>query len=141
MATIDYSTPVGKLRTRVGDWTDIPYLPDEVYEGVISENNGNLQQASIQCAQYILAQMAYSGRRKMNGLEVYGKEVYDAYKDFLMTIIKNPAFLGFAPVPYSGSEVETNALITFIKDWNANYAGGTQSELLNMQANYNGGNL
>jgi len=140
MAIIDYSTDVGKVRTRVGDWSDLPYLPDSVYSDVITENNGNLQRASVQCAQYILAQMAYQGHRKLANLEVWGKEVFDNYRTFLTMIAKDPSYNGFAPVPYDGFvEGSENSLQQFVSDWNNNYAGGTQSQLLHEQAQYNDG--
>ena len=136
MAMIDYSTDVGKVRTRVGDWSDLPYLPDSVYSDVISENNGNLQRASVQCAQYILAQLSFSGHRKLANLEVWGKDVTDSYRQFLMMLIKEPSLNAYAPIPYNGDSDDKNALIQFVEDFNNCYVGYTQSELMHVQATY-----
>jgi len=136
MAMIDYSTDVGKVRTRVGDWSDLPYLPDSVYSDVITENNGNLQKSAIQCAQYILAQLSFSGHRKLANLEIWGKEITDSYRQFLMLLIKEPALNAYAPIPYNGDNTDNNPLIQFTIDWNANYANGTQSQLLHEQGNF-----
>jgi len=38
------------------------------------------------------------------------------------------------PIPYAGGIDATNPLIQFTEDWNANYVGGTQSDLLHDQA-------
>ena len=138
MAMIDYSTDVGKVRTRVGDWSDLPYLPDSVYSDVITENNGNLQRASVQCAQYILAQLSFGGHRKLANLEVWGGESFQQFRQFLVMLIKEPALNAYAPIPYNGDNTDNNPLIQFTIDWNANYASGTQSELLHLQASYNG---
>jgi len=133
---IDYSTNVGKVRMRIGDVTDLPYLSDDVISTVISDSNNNLVQASKICAQYILAQLAYSTHSKMNQLEVWGAESFNNYKQFLVLLVKDPLTSGYAPIPYGAGLDEVNPLIQFTQDWNANYSGGTQSDLLAAQAGW-----
>ena len=141
MAMIDISTDVGRCRLRCGDYSDIPFLSDEVYSDAIAQNNGNLQRASVLCAQYILAQLSFSGHRKLAQLEVWSNDVWNQYRQFLMLLIKEPALNAYAPIPYNGDNTDNNPLIQFTIDFNANYANGTQSQLLHEQANFSSGVL
>lgn len=136
---IDISTNVGKVRLRVGDISDIPYLPDSVYTQTLVDTSDNLAQASVICAKYILAQLAFSGHEKMVQLEVWGNDAFRQYKEFLLMTVKDPSFNEVNPIPYVSESVEDkNALVQFIEDWNANYCPWTQSEQLNIDA-YNTG--
>ena len=139
MATLDLTNPVDQIRLRVGDTTDLHYLPDSAYSYALSESGNNKYKASVLAAQWILAQMAYSGHRKMANLEVWGKETFDSYKQFLVMLIRDPAIAQMSPIPYGAGLTTANPLIQFTKDWNANYVGGTQSERLNLTAQFAAG--
>lgn len=137
MATLDLTNPVDQIRLRVGDTTDLHYLTDSAYSYALAESGNNKYKASVLAAQWILAQMAYSGHRKMANLEVWGKESFDSYRSFLLLLIRDPAIAQIAPVPYAGatSSTETNPLVQFTKDWNSNWVNGTQSDRLSETAN------
>lgn len=128
--TIDYSTAVGKLRMRLGDVSDLPFLSDAIYSAVYTEEGSNLNRAVVTCGTMILAQLSYKAHRKMGlQLEIWGKEMFDSYKEFLLLTVSNPAFMTFSPIP-AGTTDEFNTLVQFQSDWNKNYFSGTQSQQL-----------
>lgn len=126
--TIDPSTNLGKLRLRVGDWSDLPYLPDSVYTQTLIDNDDNLNTSTLIIAKYILGMLAYKTHRKMGlQLEIWGQEAFQNYKEFLLLTVTNPAFMSIAPIPYATTD-EYNAILQFASDWNKNFALGTQSQ-------------
>lgn len=131
---IDITTDIGKVRFKIGDTTDIPFLPDSVIDDSLTKYNGNLSRASSECAMYILAQLSFNTHRKMAQLEVWGKESFSSYKEFLNMLVKDPNFSGTCPIPYCAGTEVVNPLIGFVSDWQSNYSGGTQSDLLHQQA-------
>ncbi len=131
---IDYSTPEGKLRMRLGDTSDLPYLSSSVYTAVYEESSENLNRAVIICGQMILAQLSYKTHRKMGlQLEVWGAEAFKNYKEFLILTVSNPAFMPVTLLPYSTTQ-EFNPIIQFASDWNKNYCNGTESQQLAVNA-------
>ena len=137
MANIDISTDVGKVRLKIGDTSDLPFLADSAITATINEFQGNLQKASSQCAMYILAQLSFQTHRKLSQIEIFGKEAFDSYKQFLSMLVKDPYFAGKCPLPYANQSDDTSPLIEFVEDWNANYVGRTQSEVMHIQATRN----
>lgn len=134
---IDPSTDIGKLRLRVGDISDLPYLPDSVYQSTLDENSGNLPSSAKTIAVYILGILAFQVHRRMGlQLEVYGAEAFRSYKEFLILTTSNPNFMSYNPVPYSASGDEVHPLIQFQKDWNKNFYNGTDSQQLALGADY-----
>jgi hypothetical protein len=118
---IDFSTDVGKVRLRCADIADLPFLPDEVYVNAISENNGNLPSAAQLCAQYLLGMFAVgASHKKMVQLEIWNKERFDAYRQFLLDTISNPALMSFTalPVVVTGDNTAIDPLKQFTEDWN-----------------------
>lgn len=131
---IDPTSNIGKCRLRCGDFTDFPILPDEVYESVLSDSTNNVPKASRILAQYILAALAGRIHERLGTVEVFGNQYFEQYVTFLKTTILNPNFMDFAPIPY-GAGIETeHALLKFREDFNDNYSGGTQSELMSLTA-------
>lgn len=118
---IDYATPVGKLRCRLGDITDLPFLPDSIYQAVYDENDSNLNRAVIVCGQMILAQLSFKTHRKLAQLEVWGESGFKQFKEFLMLTVKDPAFMNISPIPYSASGTALHPLLQFASDWNKGF--------------------
>jgi hypothetical protein len=128
---IDPNTAIGKIRLRIGDWSDIPVLPDTVIQSTLDDSDNNVPRAAKLCAQYVLATLTSKTHRKMSlQLEVWGAEAYRIYKDFILLTIKDPSFMDISPIPYSASGTEVNPLIDFQQSWNKNYYSGTQSQQL-----------
>lgn len=120
---------------RLGDVSDLPFLPDSLYDAVYAEQDSNLNRAVVACGQMILAQLAFKTHRRMSvQAEVWGKEAFDSYKTFLLMTIKDPSFMNIAPLPYSGSGTDLHPLVQFQQDWNQNYYRGTQSQQLAVDA-------
>lgn len=126
---IDPTSPIGKVRLRIADVNDMPYLSDGVIQSTLDENSGSVVQASKTCAMYVLGMLAHKTHRKMNQLEVYGEQAFVAYKSYLMLCYKDPAFMDFSPVPYS-STAEFSPILDFQKSWNANFTNGTEAHQL-----------
>lgn len=135
MTIIDYSTPEGKLRMRLGDTSDLPFLPSSVYNAVYAERGNNLLQATIALGSMILGQLAFQTDRKMGlQLQVWSSQAFAAYKEFLILTVKDPAFMDMSPIPVNVQGTDLHPLIEFQKDWNLNYAQITQSQQMKWDA-------
>lgn len=132
MTTIDPSTNLGKLRLRIADVGDLPFLSDVVYTQTLTDNDDNLPRCAVILATYILGQLAFKTHRRMGvQLEVWGKEAFDSYKSFLLLTVKDPSFMEVYPIAYGSASLSTtHPLIQFQQDWNKNYYQGTQSQQL-----------
>jgi hypothetical protein len=117
MPIIDLTSPVGKLRYRLGDYLDIPRLPDEVYESALTDTNNNLRAATILCGQYILAGLAFDTQQKMGIVEVYGQQAFNQYLQFLKLVIKEPALNHTCPIPYVAGADELHPILQFKEDF------------------------
>jgi hypothetical protein len=126
---IDPTTNLGKVRLRIADVGDLPYLSDSVIQSTLDDNGDNVLQASKTCAMYVLGMLAHKTHRKLAQLEVWGNEAFESYKSFLMLAHTNPAFMDFSPVPYSSS-AEFSPILEFQRAWNANFTNGTEAQQL-----------
>lgn len=117
---VDYSTNTGKVRMRIGDVSDLPFLSDDVIYSVLLETNQNLPLAAQTCANFILGQLAFKSHKKMVQLEVWGSEAFQNYRQFLMDTISNPSLMSYTalPVLITGDDCP-NPLAQFTEDWNA----------------------
>jgi len=110
---------------RVGDYGDIPFLPDAVYTQALADKNNNINAAAQLCASYILPMLAFKNHKKIAQLEIWSGEQFTNYLAFLKMLISNPMFSGIAPVPYVNSTAtDTNPLEQIALDWKAGYAPG-----------------
>jgi hypothetical protein len=142
MANLNPATPIGKMRLRVGDYSDFPLMPDEVYVSALSDCQDNLPRACVLVATYILASLTSQTHQRLVQVEVYGSEWFENYLKFVKATILNPNFMIVSPVPWTpimvdeyGNQIEV-PLIQFQKDWNANFAAGTQSADMRLTAMY-----
>lgn len=117
---VDYSTNIGKVRMRIGDVSDLPFLSDEVINSVLIEQSQNLPASAQLCAQYILAQLAFKTHKKMVQLEVWGSDSFAQYRQFLLDTVSNPALMSYTalPVLIVGDEDAIDPLKQFTEDWN-----------------------
>lgn len=122
MPIIDPSTPLGKVRLRVGDWQDLPILPDTVIESALSDCQDSVPRASALCAQYILATLTFKTHRKLAQLETWSNEQFEHYVEFLKMTVLNPNLMSTSPVPYTGNIETDHPLIQFVEEWNESYA-------------------
>lgn len=116
---LDPSTPVGKIRLRIGDWSDLPILPDVVILSALEDCQNNVPRAASLCAQYVLATLTAKTHRKLSQIETWSNEHFNNYVKFLQLTVLNPNLMTVAPIPYSGMVEETHPLMQFVKDWNA----------------------
>jgi hypothetical protein len=117
MPVIDINSPVGMLRLRLGDTRDVPILPDEVIQQALDTNNGNMKAATKLCGQYILATLAFDSQQSLGVITVYGNQVFNQYKEYLMMVVKDPNFSSISPIPYGGSDGCESPIVRFTKDW------------------------
>lgn len=134
--TLDPSSPIGMIRLRIADWSDIPILSDAIIQSALTQNDNNVPRAAKLCAQYVLGSLTNKVHRKMSlQLEVFGSEWYQNYRDFLVLTVTNPAFMDVSPLPSSTTLSESvNPLVQFSKDWNNNFFRGTNSQELALDA-------
>lgn len=142
---LDPTTAIGKMRLRVGDYSDLALLPDSVYQSALDDNGGNLPRSCILVAQYILAALTGQTHQKLAQIEVYGAEYFQNYLAFVKATILNPNLMAYTPLPYTpitldeyGCQIEV-PLVQFQNDWNKNYSNGTQSSLMREQAKFSSG--
>ena len=134
MTTIDPTTPVGKIRLRTGDWSDVSIIPDSVILSALDDCNGSVPRATSLCAQYILGTLTSSVHKKMFSLEIWGQERFNNYLKFIQTTILNPNLASLAPIPYGASDSVPNEIVQFLQDWKKNYYSGTESQALAVSA-------
>lgn len=133
---LDPTSPIGTMRLRVADYSDLPLFPDSVYAAVLEQNENNIPNASKVMAGYILGSLAHKTHRKLSMLEVWGAEAFTNYKAFLLLTLKDPTFMDITVTPYGATDDTENPLVQFVSDWNKNYYNGTQSQSLAVSALY-----
>ena len=131
---IDPTTPIGKIRLRCGDFGDLSILPDTVYQSALDDCKQNIPRASQLCAQYILGTLTAKTHRKLASLETWSGEHFDHYVKFIKLTILNPNLMSISPIPYTHAIEIENPLPKFIREWNLNYSGITQSAQMSMDA-------
>lgn len=131
---LDLTQNEDKLRLKVGDFNEPLLLPTSVYTHTLAENSNNVNKCVPIIAVYILAIFAQQTHERLNYIEVWSKERYDSYKDWLKNVVMNPMFNQSSPIPYTGSSTEKNQLIQFTEDWNKSFEGYTESQELHIIA-------
>jgi hypothetical protein len=125
--TIDPTTNLGRIRLRIGDFGDVPILPDDVITQTLTDNNNSLVQTAQTCAGYILGILSSKTHRKLGQLETWGSDQFENYMNFLQKVVLNPNLAGVCPIPYTGTNVDgldINPLLQSKQDWEAGYAPG-----------------
>lgn len=126
---IDPTTPIGKVRLRIGDFGDLPLLSDAIIQSALDDSGGNIPKASALAANYILALISRKTHQRMTAaLEVWGAEHFDNYLRFLKATILNPLAMDVSFLPSTGTSTEEDPLYAFQKNWNASY-GNTPGTL------------
>lgn len=115
---LDPSTDIGKIRLRVGDYSDLPILPDSVISSALADCQGNIPRAVALCAQYILASLTAKTHKRLSQIESWGNEQFDNYVTFLRLTVLNPNMSMTAPVPYVVGDGIEHPIVGFIEDWN-----------------------
>jgi hypothetical protein len=117
---LDPTTSLGKIRLRIGDWSDLPILPDVVIQSALTDCQDNVPRAAALCAQYVLATLTAKTHKKLANIETWSSEQFENYVKFIKLTILNPHNMSISPVPYVNSTGD-NPLIAFAKYWNAQY--------------------
>lgn len=125
MNVIDPTTAVGKIRLRIGDWQDLPILPDSVIVSALDDCKQNVPRAAALCAQYVLATLTARTHRKLSQIESWSGEHFTNYVQFLKLTVLNPHMMATAPIPYSGMDQSKNPLVKFSEVWNRAYSHPT----------------
>lgn len=119
---IDPASHIGKIRLRIGDWSDLPILPDNVIDATYEDCQENIPRAAALCAQYILGTLTSKTHRKLAQIETWSGEHFNNYVQFLKTTVLNPHLMAIAPVPYSGTMDEDHPILKFQEEWNTEYS-------------------
>jgi hypothetical protein len=83
----------------------------------------------------ILGTLAFKTHRKMGlQLEVWGREAFESYKEYLLLIVTNPNFMDISPIPVNIAGTTVHSLIKFQNEWNLNYSQITQSQQMTWDA-------
>lgn len=130
---LDPTTNIGKLRLRVADYSDLPILPDAVYQAVLDGNSNSLTRSARTIASYILGILSHKTHRKLATLEVWGAEAFKNYKEFLLLTVSNPAFMDLSLSVYAAYN-ECSPILDFQRDWNRNFVEFTEGQQLAFNA-------
>lgn len=122
---LDPTSPLGRVRLKIGDYSDTPILPDAVIYAALVDCNDNINRASALCAQYILGALTAKTHKKLAQLETWSAQQFDNYVKFLQLTILNPNLTTVAPVPYAGAGDEDHPIEQFVKDWKDGYKEGS----------------
>lgn len=123
--TIDPTTDLGRIRLRIGDWADLPILPDSVINATLTDNQGSLSRTAQRCAMYILATLTSNAHKKIGILETWGSEKFENYVQFLEKTVLNPLLSDICPIPYTNATgLLENPLVQVGDDWAAGYYPG-----------------
>lgn len=91
-----------RLRLIVGDtMTEFEYLSDETYEYLMDKNKSETA-AALEAARYILGSLTRFSRQRTGDIEVYGREMFQNYKEFLVELLRNPQMLLDRAQAYAG---------------------------------------
>lgn len=88
---LDLTDPIARVRLAVADWQDIPILPDETYEYLLTKNSNNEPATIKEAAYIILGTLSFGTRQRLDRVEVYGNMSFDQYMKFIKEVIKNPS--------------------------------------------------
>ena len=124
MTILDPTSIIGKVRLRIGDYSDLPILPDAVITSAYTDCDSNLPRTAALCAQYILGTLTAKTHRKLANIETWSGERFTNYVAFIKLTILNPNLMSVSPVPYTGTSSNVgyvDSIVSFQEDWNAAY--------------------
>lgn len=111
------TSALDRVRLVVGDcFDDMEYLQDDVYDFLLDKHADSEAKASLEAARYILALLTRNARERAGEIEVYGREFFQNYKEFLVLILSDSNFVSstYNAIPYAGgiskSDMYTNDL-------------------------------
>jgi hypothetical protein len=121
---LDPTTNLGKVRLKIGDYSDLPILPDVVITSALADNDNNVNRTASLCAQYILGTLTSKTHKRLSQLETWSGEQFNNYVKFLQLTVLNPHLTTVAPIPYSGTGTEDHSIQEFIESWKEGYLPG-----------------
>lgn len=103
-----------RLRLMIGDVDPLEEgLTDEVYQYVLTKNEGNENRTALECLRYLVAKYANYVTEKAGGLFVKDSERYEQYSKLLRDLTNNPSMSLMSPAePFGGG--------VYLKDIEAN---------------------
>lgn len=122
---LDPTSPRGRVRLKIGDYSDLPILPDSVIDATLAQEGDNVNRAAAICAQYILGALTSKTHKKLAQLETWSGEQFNNYVKFLQLTVLNPNLTTIAPVPYNGATTEDHPIQQFVNDWKDGYNAGS----------------
>lgn len=101
---LDLDNAVDRIRLACADFDDIPILPDNVYEYLLSKHSQNEAACIREAAMNILGVLSKNTRQRLDRLEVHGNESFEQYMKFINSVIRDPsgAFSGGAGIYAAG---------------------------------------
>ena len=100
--TDDVLNPIDRIRLTIGDTDpDNPLISSQWYQWYLSKDYTE-NAVALEIARKILAMYAGEGARQRGQVEVYGKERFDSYLQWLKDLVANG--ITSAPIPYAGGQ-------------------------------------
>lgn len=88
----DLSTPLDQVRFLIGD-PDGTFISDATINALLTINSDNVNKTAIECIQAIVADLAKQVRQEIDEVQVWANQYYDHYRQLLIDLTTNPAFM------------------------------------------------
>lgn len=106
-----FVSSIDEVRHRIGDTDEEnPQLTTEEIAFELGRANGNTNQAVLGCIKSLMARYASMADTTELDLSVRASQLYDHYKDLLVTF-SNSFLGGTTPVPYAGGISRADGLV------------------------------
>ena len=107
-------TNIEKVRLQTGDRVEPYFILDDEIEAFLEEYNNSVRKTSVQVASCILFYLAANPsvyRERTGEEEVFTSDPFKAYKEALITYIKNPHIFLEGIMPYAAGITKSDQLI------------------------------
>ena len=106
MIDIDFSTPIGQVRAKIGDPT-LDIVTDNSINSALTASNNDIDKASLLLMRMIVRAFATMADREREGqVEVYYTKLYERYKQELKELERNVGSKYGIPVYIGGTSLE-----------------------------------
>lgn len=88
---LDLTIATDRVRLAVADYSDVPLLPDSVYQYLLTKNSDNEAAATKEAAYLILGQLSQQTDERLDRLQFYGSQAFNQYLTFIQEVIRSPS--------------------------------------------------
>lgn len=112
--TVDITTPVGEVRSIIGDVSEPFEIATQTIEQYIEKHNGNTTLAAIDCLRLLVASYAKKVNQEVGDVRVWYSERYKQLRTLLNDLTTSPSQMQRVPLPILGGT--TNSEMRRVRD-------------------------